>query len=79
VFTVASLGSGLADSGAMLVATRAVQGIGAAMLSPAALSNITTTFHGPERNRALGIWAAIGAVGLAIYGFVESDGPVFAH
>ncbi|RSM87484.1 MFS transporter [Kibdelosporangium aridum] len=66
VFTIASLGSGLAESGTLLIAARAAQGIGAAMLSPAALSIVTTTFRGPERNRALGVWAAIGGAGAAV-------------
>jgi EmrB/QacA subfamily drug resistance transporter len=66
LFTIASLASGLAQGGALLIAARAGQGIGAALLSPSALSIITTTFHGSERNRALGIWAAIGGVGAAV-------------
>jgi EmrB/QacA subfamily drug resistance transporter len=65
VFTGASLVAGLAGGAGTIVAARAVQGVGAAMLSPAALSIVTTTFHGPERNRALGIWAAIGGGGAA--------------
>jgi EmrB/QacA subfamily drug resistance transporter len=66
VFTLASLASGVAQSGALLIAARAGQGIGAALLSPSALSIITTTFHGAGRNRALGIWAAIGGAGAAV-------------
>jgi EmrB/QacA subfamily drug resistance transporter len=66
LFTLASLASGLAQGGALLIAARAGQGIGAALLSPSALSIITTTFRGPERNRALGIWAAIGGAGAAV-------------
>jgi EmrB/QacA subfamily drug resistance transporter len=65
VFTVASLVAGLAQGDAALVAARAAQGVGAAMLSPAALSILTTTFHGPDRHRALGLWAAIGGGGAA--------------
>ena len=65
IFVLASLVSGLAWSGAVLIAGRAGQGIGAALLSPAALSTITTTFQGAERHRALGLWAAIGGVGAA--------------
>jgi EmrB/QacA subfamily drug resistance transporter len=78
VFTVASLGSGLATSGAVLVAMRAAQGVGAAILSPAALSIVTTTFHGRDRNRALGVWAAIGGAGAAVgvlLGGVFAAGP----
>lgn len=65
VFTAASLVCGLAGSGPVLIAARAMQGVGAALLSPAALAIITTTFHGPDRNRALGVWAAIGGSGAA--------------
>src|SRR5262245_28027403 len=60
VFTVASLVTGLADSGGLLLGGRVAQGIGAAMLSPAALSVVVTTFEGDERNKALGIWSALG-------------------
>jgi len=66
VFTAASLASGLAQTGTVLVAARAGQGVGAALLSPAALAIITTTFHGSERNRALGVWAAIAGAGAAV-------------
>jgi EmrB/QacA subfamily drug resistance transporter len=66
LFTTASLASSLAQTGTVLVAARAGQGVGAALLSPAALAIITTTFHGPERNRALGIWAAIAGAGAAV-------------
>jgi EmrB/QacA subfamily drug resistance transporter len=66
LFTLASLASGLAQSGTTLIAARAGQGVGAALLSPAALAIITTTFQGAERNRALGIWAAIAGAGAAV-------------
>jgi EmrB/QacA subfamily drug resistance transporter len=66
VFTLASLGAGLAGDGAVLLAARATQGVGAALLSPAALSIITTTFQGRERHRALGVWAGIGGTGAAV-------------
>jgi EmrB/QacA subfamily drug resistance transporter len=66
VFTAASLASGLAQGGTALVAARVGQGVGAALLSPAALAIITTTFHGAERNRALGVWAAIAGAGAAV-------------
>jgi EmrB/QacA subfamily drug resistance transporter len=66
VFTLASLVAGLAGSGGVLIAGRAAQGLGAALMSPAALAIITTTFHGTDRNRALGVWAAIGGTGAAI-------------
>jgi EmrB/QacA subfamily drug resistance transporter len=65
VFTVASLVCGLAVGAGMLITGRAAQGIGAAMLSPAALAIIVTTFQGSERNRALAAWGAIGAAGMA--------------
>src|SRR5215211_3800949 len=66
LFTAASLASGLAQTGTALVAARAGQGVGAALLSPAALAIITTTFQGTERNRALGTWAAIAGAGAAV-------------
>jgi EmrB/QacA subfamily drug resistance transporter len=67
VFTVASLLNGLATSSEALIAFRALQGLGAAMVSPAALSIITTTFKdGPERTKALSAWAAIAVGGAAV-------------
>jgi EmrB/QacA subfamily drug resistance transporter len=64
VFTAASLGAALADSTPVLLAARAAQGVGAAMLSPAALSLITSLHRdGPERRRALSAWAAVAASG----------------
>src|ERR671934_1453960 len=66
LFTVASLACGLANSIDVLIGARAVQGIGAAIISPAALSIVTTTFEeGAERNKALGIWGALGGSGAA--------------
>jgi EmrB/QacA subfamily drug resistance transporter len=66
LFTVASLTCGLSSSAGVLIASRAVQGIGAAIISPAALSIVTTTFsEGAERNKALGIWGALGGSGAA--------------
>jgi EmrB/QacA subfamily drug resistance transporter len=66
VFTVSSLASALAGSAGLFFAARAGQGLGAAMLSPAALSIITSTFQGPERTKALGVWGAVGGAGAAI-------------
>ena len=65
VFTGASLASGLAPSAAALIASRAAQGFGAALLSPAALSIITTTYTNEQRTTALSAWGAIGAGGAA--------------
>jgi EmrB/QacA subfamily drug resistance transporter len=66
VFTMASLMTALASGAATLFAARAGQGLGAAMLSPAALSIIMAAFKGPERTRALGVWGAVGGAGAAI-------------
>jgi EmrB/QacA subfamily drug resistance transporter len=72
VFTAASLGASLAGSEAVLIAMRAVQGLGAAMFLPAALSTVRNMFtEGAERNKALGIWgalAALGATGGLVFG-----------
>ncbi|MET7714481.1 MFS transporter [Streptomyces sp. NPDC005407] len=65
VFTAASLVTGLAGNVPMLLGGRIAQGIGAALLSPSALSIVTTVFHGEERSKALGVWAAIGGTGAA--------------
>ena len=65
VFTAASLASGLAPSAGALIAARAGQGIGAALLTPAALSIITTTYSGAQRAAALSAWGAIGGGGAA--------------
>jgi EmrB/QacA subfamily drug resistance transporter len=75
LFSFASLLNGLATSSEMLIAFRALQGLGGALVSPAALSIITTTFpEGPERTKALGVWSAIaaggGAVGLLLGGIL---------
>jgi EmrB/QacA subfamily drug resistance transporter len=67
IFTVASLLNGLAQSEGMLIGFRALQGLGAALISPAALSIISTTFEeGAERAKALGVWAAIAIGGSAV-------------
>jgi EmrB/QacA subfamily drug resistance transporter len=77
LFSLASLAGGFATSAGWLVAARGVQGLGAALLSPAALSIVTTTFtEGVERNKALGIWGALagagGAVGVLLGGILTS-------
>ena len=67
VFAAASFACGLSNSTGTLVAARAVQGLGAAIISPAALSILTTTFaEGKERNTALGVWGAIAGSGAAV-------------
>ena len=78
LFTVSSLLDGLAWSEASLITFRCLQGLGAALVSPAALSIVTTTFaEGRERNRALGIWAAAsgsgGAAGVLLGGVLTSE------
>ncbi len=78
IFTVASLLDGLAVSSGMLIGTRALQGLGAALISPAALSIVSTTFaEGAERAKALGVWAAIAiggsAVGLILGGVLTQE------
>src|SRR4029077_9829534 len=66
IFTLASLACGLAPSAGILIAARAVQGVGAALMSPATLSIITATFPPRERGQAIGIWAGVSALALAI-------------
>src|SRR3954454_19703373 len=73
LFSVASLGGGLAQSDLWLIVARAVQGLGAALISPAALSLLIATFaEGSERNKALGVWGAVagsgGAAGVLLGG-----------
>jgi EmrB/QacA subfamily drug resistance transporter len=64
LFSIASLVGGFAQSEGMLVAARAAQGLGGAVISPATLAIITTTFtEGSERNKALGVWGAMGGAG----------------
>jgi EmrB/QacA subfamily drug resistance transporter len=66
VFTLSSLAAGLAGSGGVLIGSRAIQGIGAALLMPATLAIIMATFTNVrERSMAIGIWAAVGALALA--------------
>jgi EmrB/QacA subfamily drug resistance transporter len=79
VFTLASLLCGLAWSDEALIGARAFQGIGAAIMTPTALSIISTTFpEGAERNKALGIWGALGGIGATagwLIGGPLVDGP----
>ncbi|MFD3514069.1 MFS transporter [Streptomyces sp. NPDC058657] len=71
VFTAASLAGGLAQEGWQLLAARAVQGLGAAILAPATLTLLTSAVpEGPARARAIGTWSAVGAGGGAAGGFV---------
>jgi EmrB/QacA subfamily drug resistance transporter len=79
VFAVSSLTAGLAGSPGLLVVARLVQGIGAALMAPAALSELTTSFReGTDRNTALGVWGAISGMAAAagvFLGGVISQGP----
>ncbi|MFI1156919.1 MFS transporter [Streptomyces sioyaensis] len=71
LFTIASLGGGLAQQPWQLIAARTVQGVGAAVLAPATLTILTTSFPaGPARTRAIGTWTAVGAGGGAAGGLV---------
>ncbi|MEU9671025.1 MFS transporter [Streptomyces bobili] len=81
VFTAASLAAGLATGAPLLLGARTAQGAGAAMLSPAALSVVVRLFDGDERNRALGIWSALGGGGAALgvlLGGLITAGPGWA-
>src|SRR6059058_2425488 len=66
VFTLSSLACGLAPSAGFLIGARAVQGVGAALMNPATLSIITATFPPRQRGQAIGIWAGVSALALAI-------------
>jgi len=65
VFTVASLVSGFASSASEIVLARGAQGVGAALMTPAALSLIMTTYSGAQRSKALTLWGAVGGLGIA--------------
>ena len=77
VFTVSSLLGGMAQSEAWLIGARALQGLGAAILAPATLTILTSTFpEGPARARALGVWSAVSAAGAsagALFGGILTD------
>src|ERR687888_651510 len=79
VFFATSLAAGIASTEAMLVGARLIQGMGAAMMLPAALSILTTTFtEGSDRHKALGAWGAMAGLASAagvFLGGVLSDGP----
>lgn len=79
VFALASLVSGLAVNGAMLITARGFQGLGSSLIAPAALSILTTTFaEGPERNKALGLWGSLSGIASIVgvmLGGVLADGP----
>ena len=79
VFALSSLAGGLASSQGVLVGARLVQGVGAALMSPAALSELTTTFsEGKDRNTALGVWGAVSGMAAAagvFFGGLLSAGP----
>lgn len=81
IFTAASLVTGFAESAPLLLGGRVAQGVGAALLSPAALSLVVTLFAGEERNKALGVWSALGGGGAALgvlLGGVLTAGPGWA-
>ncbi|MEV7525429.1 MFS transporter [Streptomyces sp. NPDC091371] len=78
LFTAASVASGLAGTGGTLIVARSAQGIGAALLSPAAMALVLALFEGPARHRALGVWAGIGGAGAALgvlLGGILAAGP----
>jgi len=78
IFTLASLASGLAQNETLLIGGRIGQGVGAALLSPAALAAIAGIFHGMERNKALSVWASLGGLGFTagvLIGGILTSGP----
>jgi EmrB/QacA subfamily drug resistance transporter len=70
IFTLASIGAGVAQTGTQMIAIRAIQGIGGAILSPATLTIIVTTFHGPRLPKAIGAWSAVAGAGGAVGGLL---------
>lgn len=78
IFAIFSLAGGLAPNATLLVTARIAQGVGAAMMAPAGLSILTTTFTGGDRNKALGAWGAMSGIGAAagiFFGGVLAQGP----
>ena len=77
IFTIASIGAGFAATSGQMVAVRALQGFGGAILSPATLTIIVTTFRGPRLPRAIGAWSAVagagGAVGVMLGGILVGE------
>ena len=77
IFTVASIGAGFAATSGQMIAVRALQGIGGAILSPATLTIIVTTFRGEKLPRAIGAWSAVagagGAVGVLLGGILVGE------
>ncbi len=70
IFTIASIGAGFSATGTQIIAVRALQGLGGAILSPATLTIIVTTFHGAKLPRAIGAWSAVAGAGGAVGGLL---------
>jgi EmrB/QacA subfamily drug resistance transporter len=70
VFVLASIGAGIAQTGTEMIAIRAVQGVGGAILAPATLTIIVTTFQGPRLPKAIGAWSAVAGAGGAVGGLL---------
>jgi EmrB/QacA subfamily drug resistance transporter len=70
IFVIASIGAGFAATGTQIVAVRALQGVGGAILSPATLTIIVTTFHGSRLPKAIGAWSAVAGAGGAVGGLL---------
>src|ERR1700735_5535568 len=70
LFTLASIGAGVAQTGTQMITIRAIQGVGGAILSPATLTIIVTTFHGPRLPKAIGAWSAVAGAGGAVGGLL---------
>ncbi len=70
LFTLASIGAGFAHTGSQMIVARAIQGLGGAILSPATLTLIVTTFKGPQLAKAIGAWSAVAGAGGAVGGLL---------